>query len=76
MPDCQQLADHASHRQANEMGLLDTKRLMQGIGVLSQQFETVGSLSHLGPTMAACIVAQDPIFFGQDRHLRVPHCVI
>jgi hypothetical protein len=67
------LADHAAHRQADEMRVLDLQRIEQPDHIGGELVEAVGALRCRRSAVAARVVAQHRESRRQRHGERVPH---
>ncbi|MNV69110.1 hypothetical protein D3C71_1620020 [compost metagenome] len=74
--DTQPLADQASHRQADEVSLLNVQAIEQGQHVTAQLFDAVRAFSDQRPTVATGVVAQHAQVLAPQWNLRVPHAQV
>ncbi|MNC40917.1 hypothetical protein D3C75_896590 [compost metagenome] len=74
--DTQPLADQASHRQADEVSLLNVQAIEQGQHVAAQLFDAVRAFSDQRCAVTTGVIAQHPEVLAPERNLGVPHAQV
>ena len=67
------LSDHAAHREAAPVRLLDVEIIEDRQHVAAEALHRIGAGRHAGFAVAAPVVADDAKDLRQRRHLRLPH---